>query len=460
MRQHLWDTWNQEGAPRMQPGAQTMHAHAGGSVLWGLFGGRLHFITRNAQVNNVPSQVYRFYNRQCIIICFDGNIGQSTIVMTNPYDVVPGGYQSTWSMLSDMEFDYDTRDGIVGYFAWIWFSASGSAGLEVTASRHAFVPTVSALDYRTTSYPSRSSLVAATFLNQDLGAPIDRNDTGRTRFDAFYVAGDKGDALAIGSENQPHLFVTDGIKAFVLEQLALPVPDRSLPQVGAWVGGPTQLARHQSGTWLADAVGGNGIYDYRWETWLTCDGASSSSTSQHSGEVPLAEQCNTWRHHSSFDGSSSFSRSVSYDASMTVRVTVTSGDMSATASHAVRIGNGHNPCTGTVCTEGGGDTLTEEGSAPVAASYASLPEHYALRAVAPNPLRRSATVRFDVPETAPVHLVVYDLLGRETLRLASGVREAGVHSVELDASRLPGGVYILRMQAGAFVATERFTVVE
>ena len=37
--------------------------------------------------------------------------------------------------------------------------------------------------------------------------------------------------------------------------------------------------------------------------------------------------------------------------------------------------------------------------------------------------------------------------------------EPGVHEVEFEAGGLPGGVYVYRIQAGAFVQTRKLTIV-
>ncbi len=59
--------------------------------------------------------------------------------------------------------------------------------------------------------------------------------------------------------------------------------------------------------------------------------------------------------------------------------------------------------------------------------------------------------RFALPEASHVSLVVYDVTGREVVRLVDGPMNPGNHRVTFDASRLSSGLYLLRMVAGAFV---------
>ncbi len=93
------------------------------------------------------------------------------------------------------------------------------------------------------------------------------------------------------------------------------------------------------------------------------------------------------------------------------------------------------------------------------ATEAPAPAAFALTGAAPNPVRASATVRFETPEAAAVRVAVFDVLGREVAVLADGERPAGRHALRLDAARLSAGVYVVRMTAGAFTATQTLTVV-
>jgi serine protease AprX len=45
-------------------------------------------------------------------------------------------------------------------------------------------------------------------------------------------------------------------------------------------------------------------------------------------------------------------------------------------------------------------------------------------------------------------MVLYDVLGRKVRTLVDEVRAAGEHRVAVDASDLPSGIYVARMQAG------------
>ena len=73
----------------------------------------------------------------------------------------------------------------------------------------------------------------------------------------------------------------------------------------------------------------------------------------------------------------------------------------------------------------------------------------------PNPFNPSTQIGFTLPESAQVSLAVYDVLGRQVQLLLDGAMEAGSHEVTFDASDLPSGTYLYRLETpqGTLVRT-------
>lgn len=69
------------------------------------------------------------------------------------------------------------------------------------------------------------------------------------------------------------------------------------------------------------------------------------------------------------------------------------------------------------------------------------------------PFNPTTVIRFHLPVAGNARLVVYDLLGREVAVLVNHVESAGTHEVTINASNLPSGVYLCRLQAGSFAET-------
>lgn len=105
------------------------------------------------------------------------------------------------------------------------------------------------------------------------------------------------------------------------------------------------------------------------------------------------------------------------------------------------------------------DVLFVSAAVGEAVEAGALPSAFALEQAQPNPMAGASTVRVALPEAARVRLTAYDGLGRRVAVLLDGEREAGTHAVRFDASTLASGVYVLRLEAGTFTATQRVTVV-
>jgi|GEM_PF-1258960 len=74
-------------------------------------------------------------------------------------------------------------------------------------------------------------------------------------------------------------------------------------------------------------------------------------------------------------------------------------------------------------------------------SAGAAPSAFALRQNYPNPLRKRTRVEFDVPSAGIVRLSLLDASGRLVRTLAEGTFDAGVFGLDVDASRLPAGIY-------------------
>jgi len=64
----------------------------------------------------------------------------------------------------------------------------------------------------------------------------------------------------------------------------------------------------------------------------------------------------------------------------------------------------------------------------------------------PNPFNPTTSISFVLNSTQNIKLKIYDVAGRELKELASGLYEAGNHSVNFDATNLRSGVYVYKLQ--------------
>ena len=78
----------------------------------------------------------------------------------------------------------------------------------------------------------------------------------------------------------------------------------------------------------------------------------------------------------------------------------------------------------------------------------------------PTPCRTSASIRYALPRQSEVRLSVFSVDGRLVRSLLDGVQRPGTHLVEWDSSAEPAGVYFVRLQTDAGVASRKLIKIE
>jgi hypothetical protein len=94
-----------------------------------------------------------------------------------------------------------------------------------------------------------------------------------------------------------------------------------------------------------------------------------------------------------------------------------------------------------------------------------LPTGYHLAQNYPNPFNPITTLAYSIPEQAHVKLIVYDLLGREIIRLVDQAQNAGTWQVTWNGRDGAGqlvsaGIYLTRITAGDFVQTRKMVLLK
>ena len=148
------------------------------------------------------------------------------------------------------------------------------------------------------------------------------------------------------------------------------------------------------------------------------------------------------------------------------------GDLVPAQDGKSAIFTGHAEGTATITATSGSLVTISSGKItvriPTGVAVESVPLTYALMQNFPNPFNPSTQINFDLPFAGHVSLIIYDVLGREVARLASGFHQAGHHSVTWNASRQSSGVYFYRLVVGdassgperTFVAIKRLSLVK
>ncbi|MFZ1730045.1 MAG: T9SS type A sorting domain-containing protein [Bacteroidota bacterium] len=78
----------------------------------------------------------------------------------------------------------------------------------------------------------------------------------------------------------------------------------------------------------------------------------------------------------------------------------------------------------------------------------------------PNPFNPSTSISYNINNPGHVTLKVFNVVGLEVATLVNGVHSAGSHSIDFDASRLSGGMYVYRLSAGDESISKRMMLVK
>lgn len=87
------------------------------------------------------------------------------------------------------------------------------------------------------------------------------------------------------------------------------------------------------------------------------------------------------------------------------------------------------------------------------------PNVYSLSQNYPNPFNPTTRIRFDIPKSSHVNLIIYNVLGQIVTTLVNGQLQAGTYEYEFNETRqLASGLYIYRIQAGSFIETKKMVL--
>ena len=90
----------------------------------------------------------------------------------------------------------------------------------------------------------------------------------------------------------------------------------------------------------------------------------------------------------------------------------------------------------------------------------AVPEAYRLSQNYPNPFNPATTIAFELPQTERVRLDVFNVLGERVATLVDGPLATGSYEVTFDASGLPSGAYLYRLDAGGVTQTRLMMLVK
>ncbi len=87
-------------------------------------------------------------------------------------------------------------------------------------------------------------------------------------------------------------------------------------------------------------------------------------------------------------------------------------------------------------------------------------KNYSLMQNYPNPFNPTTTINFAIPNQAKVQLSVYNVIGEKVAELINQEMQAGIHSVNFNATSLGSGVYFYRLTSGSFTETKKLLLLK
>ncbi len=132
------------------------------------------------------------------------------------------------------------------------------------------------------------------------------------------------------------------------------------------------------------------------------------------------------------------------------------GDLSSAS------GCGYTAWTLTTAPPGRANTrfVMNPGTVGVENKLSNLPTSYSLSQNFPNPFNPVTKINFALPKQGFVTLKVFDILGREIKTLVNEMKNAGIYSVDFNASEYSSGVYFYRLETNGFSDIKRMMLIK
>jgi hypothetical protein len=78
----------------------------------------------------------------------------------------------------------------------------------------------------------------------------------------------------------------------------------------------------------------------------------------------------------------------------------------------------------------------------------------------PNPFNPTTNIKYTIPFSSNVKLIIYDILGNEITTLIDDFKKSGSYNVTVDASNFTSGIYIYRLLTDSFIDTKKMIFIK
>jgi len=221
------------------------------------------------------------------------------------------------------------------------------------------------------------------------------------------------------------------------------------PPLSATISGPS-TAPCATGTWSANVSGGYPPYTYQWYQMYASGGGLESSLQKGTIAIQPYKQIDTW-----YPVGNNTSTLNYYLCGGNSYIRVDVKDSHNTLKSVQQYVAGANG--------GGGGVLPKaeaNNSAALSKADLKIPKEYNIEQNYPNPFNPTTIISYSIKTEGRASLKIYNTLGEEVRTLVDEIKQAGNYEVEFNASELPSGIYIYRMQSGDYLSIKKMLLVK
>ena len=89
-----------------------------------------------------------------------------------------------------------------------------------------------------------------------------------------------------------------------------------------------------------------------------------------------------------------------------------------------------------------------------------VPGSFALSQNFPNPFNPTTKIKFQIPKSGLIKLIIYDALGREVQTLVNEQLSPGTYQADFDGTNLSSGIYYYKLESADYTETKKMVLIK